>query len=146
MQIDKAIDKLNAAYKRLDEPQGRIARRNARNAFMVALKALRRGLEDEYPLQRKPITRRRKPDPVRTVRGKEKIGPNAHRELLASGISPGTFTVRGKDGDVVYAPTWMKRAYERGVDRKLIRQAVRSQPKRRRILAMLRLGMGTKTP
>jgi hypothetical protein len=146
MKIDNAIDKLNAAYKRLEEPQGRIARKNARDAFLYALKALRKGLDDEYPLERKKVTRRRKPNPRRAVNGKIQITTNQHRRLLASGVSPGAFVERGKGASAtVWAPRWMKRAYEAGIDHKHIKEAVRSQPKRRRMMAIVRLGK-TKSP
>lgn len=146
MKIDDGIDKLNAAYKRLEEPQGRIARRNARKAFIYALKCLRQGLEDEYPLERKKVTRRRKADPERAVKGKVIIGIAAHRALLKAGVSPSQFVERGKKKGrrtgpvVIYAPEWMDRAFTAGIDHKLIKEAVRSQPKRRRINAMIRLG------
>jgi len=148
MRIDDAIDKLNRAYKRLEEPQGRLARKNARNAFLYALQCLRKGLDDEYPLERKPVARRRKPDPQRATRGKALISPATHRKLLAAGISPGAFTVRGatpgpRGGEAIFAPEWMKRARSAGIDVKLIKEAVRSMPKRRRIQAMLRLGKAT---
>lgn len=142
MKVDDAIDKLNAAYKRLAPEQGRIARRNARRAYLDALRSLRKALDDEFPAIRKPVTNRKKPDPRRAVRGKDVIPQWMHRELLAAGVRPAQFVERGRAGETshrIYAPRWMHQAARAGIAPQLIAQAVRSQKIRKRIDAMVRL-------
>lgn len=143
MKIDDAIDKLNAAYKRLEHDQGRIARRNARRAYLYALKCLRKGLDDEFPHIRKPVTNRKAPDPKRAVRGKQIISQQGHRQLLAAGVSPSQFVERGNAGGLshkIYAPSWMAEAWYADIDPKSIAAAVKSRSRRRRIIALMRLG------
>lgn len=143
MKIDDAIDKLNAAYKRLEHDQGRIARRNARRAYLYALRCLRKGLDDEYPHIRKPITKRKKADPRRAVRNKEVISQQGHRQLLAAGVSPSQFVERGNAGERghrIYAPRWMVHAWYANIGPDLIAQGVKSRKIRRRITTLLRLG------
>lgn len=148
MKIDDGIDKLNAAMKRLDAEQGRIARRNARRAFLYALQCLRKGLDEEYPNIAKEVVNRRKPDPKRAVRRKMSISQQAHRQLMAAGVSPSQFVERGKAGETthkIYAPHWMGDAFYADIDPRTIAKAVRSQKQRRRILALLRLGLKSHT-
>lgn len=148
MKIDDAIDKLNAAYKRLEHDQGRIARRNARRAYLYALKCLRKGLDDEFPHIRKPVTNRKAPDPKRAVRGKQIISQQGHRQLLAAGVSPSQFVERGKAGETshkIYGPSWMVQAWYADMDAKTIAEAVKSRRVRRRLLALLRLGLKGQT-
>jgi hypothetical protein len=142
VKIDAAIDKLNAAYKRLEEPQGRIARRNARQAFLNALRALRKGLDDEFPAMRKMVTSRKKHDPKRVLQGKERTSPGVHHQLLAAGVSPSQFVERSEAGKLdhrVYAPKWMVNAMKLKVDPKMIAGAVRSRKLRERIEVLVRL-------
>jgi hypothetical protein len=144
MKVDDAIAKLLKARKRLKAEQGRIARRNARRAYLAAVRSVRQAVDDEYPVMRKPVTRRRKPNPKRAVRGKSIITREMHRQLLAAGVSPSQFVERGLKLDdskiTVFAPTWMLRAYHAGVDLKLIAEGVRSRKVRNRIRAIVRLG------
>lgn len=148
MKIDDGIDKLNAAMNRLDAEQGRIARRNARRAFLYALQCLRKGLDEEYPNIPKEVVKRRKPNPNRAVKKKRTISQQGHRQLMAAGVSPSQFVERGKAGDTthkIYAPGWMVAAYYSDVDPRTIAKAVRSQKQRRRILALIRLGLKSQT-
>lgn len=142
MKVDDAIEKLAKARKRLKDEQGRIARRNARRAYLDAVRSVRQAVDDEYPVMRKPVVRRRKPNPKRAVRGKQIITREMHRQLLAAGVSPSQFVERGSDDPhpTIFAPTWMMRAYHAGVDLKLIAEGVRSIKMRNRIRAIVRLG------
>lgn len=54
MNLKQALKKLHLAKKRLADGQGRIARRNARRAFIGALQSLRHALDAEYPSIEKP--------------------------------------------------------------------------------------------
>jgi hypothetical protein len=147
VKVDDGIDKLNAAMQRLETDQGRIARRNARRAFLYAMKCLRKGLDEEYPNIPKEVVRRRKPDPKRAVRKKVSVSQQTHRELMAAGVSPAQFVERGKAGDAthkIYAPHWMAQAFYADIDPRAIAKAVRSMKTRRRILGMLRLGLNRK--
>lgn len=143
MKVDDAIAKLMEARKRLDEPQGRIARRNARQAYLAALRSCRKAVDDEYPVMRKPITNRRKPNPRRAVKNKQAISQQTHRQLLAAGVKPSSFIERGKAGDTshkIYAPKWMVSLWKANLAPKEIAACCRSIKKRRRALVIARLG------
>jgi len=144
MKIDNAIDKLNAAYRRLEEPQGRIARRNARKAFLYALQCLRKGLDDEYPLERKSVRVRRKPRKgLNRVSGMTVVSEQEHHDLLRNGVSPSYFTtirVPPNAREETYMPLWMRHARNAGFDWRTIARAVKSRKTRRRIAATVRLG------
>ena len=147
MKLDDAIDKLNAATKRLKNPQGRIARRNARKAYLYALRCLRQALDEEYPTIRKVNVKRRKPDPKRAVRGKQTISQAGHRQLLAAGVNPSQFIERGNAGELghkIYGPSWMVQAWYADIDPKAIAKGVKSIKARKRIVTLMRLGMNRK--
>jgi hypothetical protein len=59
-RLERSLDELQRQAKRLSEDQGRIARRNARNAVLEALRACRSALDREFPLEKKPVKRRKK--------------------------------------------------------------------------------------
>lgn len=145
MKLDDAIRDLEVARKRLVDEQGRIARRNARRAVMAALKKARAALDTEYPAERKPVAKRKKPNPRRKYRGKVEIEPIDVRELLLSGVKPSAFTRAHPGGTRIYAPSWMVRAMRAGIDPKLIAKAVRSQKVRKQIDGLIRL-RGKPTP
>lgn len=143
MKVDDALQKLRKARKRLQEDQGRIARRNARQAYLQALRTCRKAVDEQYPVIRKPVKRRRKPSPKRAIRNKTRVSEQMHRQLLAAGVSPSQFIERGKAGNTdhaIYAPRWMVRAYRSNIAVDVIARAVRSQKVRRRINTILRLG------
>lgn len=144
MKIDNAIDKLNAAYRRLDEPQGRIARRNARKAFMDALRALRKGLDDEYSLEKKPVRQRRKRRVgLKRVEGLVEVNGITRLKLLAHRVAPSyfkTIQVPPNGGKRYYTQPWVRRALDAGFSHETIAKAVRSQKVRRQIAASIRLG------
>lgn len=54
MKLDDALDKLRAARKRLETEQGRIARRNARRAFLGAVKGVKNALDRDFQSVAKP--------------------------------------------------------------------------------------------
>lgn len=140
MTLDEAMKKLAKARKKLKDDQGRVARRNAREKFLRYLRTARQAVDEEYPSIPKKRVSRRKKDPRRQVRGKVTIPRELHRQLLAAGISPAQFVERGKGTPTVWAPKWMKRAYDAGFDPKAIAAAVRSQKKRRKMMTIVRLG------
>jgi hypothetical protein len=142
MKIDHAIARLIKASKKLHEEQGRIARRNARKEYLEAVRHARKAVDQEYPVIRKPVTKRRKKDPRRAVKGKARISQQIHRQLLSAGINPSQFVERGKAGEtshVIYAPRWMERAWRAEVGLDIIAKAVRSMKLRRRIDGIVRL-------
>jgi hypothetical protein len=141
-KLEDALWDADTALKKLKPEQGRIARKNARQRMLKALRKARVALDEEFPHERKPITSRKKPNPRRAVRGKTPISQGAHRQLLAAGVSPSQFIERGKPGATahkIYAPKWMARAAKARLPASTIATAVRSQKVRRRIMATLRL-------
>ena len=60
MNIDELVTRMRRALATLDEQQGRVSRRNARDRVRSAMRAIDRALEAEYPAIRKEIVRRRK--------------------------------------------------------------------------------------
>lgn len=138
--VDSAMKKLQAARKRLAEPQGRIARRNARQAFLAALRDARKAIDDDYPHIRKPSKPRRKRPKKKSV---ATISQQAHRQLLAAGVRPRNFTeekIAGEIAHKIWAPAWMAKAWYAGVKPKTIAKAVRSNVIRRRVVAVILLG------
>lgn len=63
--IDRALARLAKARKRLDREQGMVARRNARQEVLVALRDVRRVLDREFPIIQKKRKPRRKKARVR---------------------------------------------------------------------------------
>lgn len=138
--VDSTMKRLRAARKKLTDSQGRVARTNARKAFLVALRAARKAVDDEYPNIPK---KRRKPRKAKPTRGKERIPQQAHRQLLAAGVKPRHFFERAEAGEMkhaIYAPTWMARAWYAKIKPKTIAAAVRSKTVRRRVTTIVRLG------
>jgi len=72
-RLDRLLSELERARKRLEEPQGRIARRNGRRAFLATLRKLRDRVDQEYPNIRKPPKSRKK--------GKTKAIPTGYVRL-----------------------------------------------------------------
>lgn len=147
-RTDKAIKKLREASRRLDDPQGRVARRNARKAMLAALRGIRQAMDAEFPVIRKAMTSRRKPDPKRAAKGRARISQQAHRQLMAAGISPSAFVERGKAGQnshTILAPEWMVTVMQARFGPKTIAKATRSIKYRRRLLAAIKLGTRGKT-
>lgn len=50
MKVQKAVEKLRRATRRLDPEQMRVARMNARAAVRVGLRAVERAMDDEFPI------------------------------------------------------------------------------------------------
>lgn len=143
MKLDGSLDKLLSARKKLNSEQGRVARKNARKAFLAALRECRARVDEDFPNIPKKRTSRRKRNPRRAVRGKLLISQQMHRQLLAAGVRPHHFVERGKTGELahkIYAPRWMAQAWMAGFDAKAIASAVRSRKQRRKIEALVRLG------
>lgn len=58
-RLTKAQRALKSALRRLDNDQGRVARRNARTAVKAALKRVQSAVDAEYPVIRKPVASRK---------------------------------------------------------------------------------------
>jgi hypothetical protein len=138
MSLDDAIDRLLKARKRLKDDQGRIARRNARQNALRALRQARAALDVEYPSIAKPRRKARKAKPRGArLRNMSRLGTGQALRLIEAGMSRNQFEfIDTKD---VYAATWITRAMRAKIGVKLIVEAVRSQKKRRQINATLRL-------
>lgn len=151
-KLEDALWDADAALRKLEPKQGRVARRNARTRMLTALRKARAALDDEFPVIRKPVTRRRKPKRGRKLQGKLEIEEGRMQKLLLAGVNPNHFDQaprrppkRKKSGSVTtyptvwWAPRWMVRALQYRVDPSEIATAVRSQKKRRAIQALVRL-------
>lgn len=54
-RLDESLQRLMRDRRRLDDTQGRIARKNARRAFIGAMRSVRLMLDAEYPAIAKPV-------------------------------------------------------------------------------------------
>jgi len=152
-RLEDALWDADAALRRLKPEQGRIARRNARQAMLKALRKARQALDTEFPgIPKENRARRKNRSMKQRLRGKSRIGLNEMIALLKAGVGSRQFitmtdsdqTMRGGVVSLHYAPSWMVRALNAKLAPKLVAEAVRSQKKRRQINATLRLsGRGT---
>lgn len=150
-KLEDALWEADAALKRLKPEQGRVARRNARQLMLKALRKARAALDAEFPnVPKERRTRRKSRSLKQRLRGMSRIGMSQMINLVGAGVGNAQFHVitdsagKGATESLCYAPSWMVRALRAGIHEKLIAEAVRSQKKRRQINATLRLsGRGT---
>lgn len=142
-KLEDALWDTDGALKKLKSEQGRIARKNARERMLKALRKARTALDEEYPLTRKTVRRRRKnKTPAQLRRGKHGITLTEANTLLLAGVSDRyVFKLPVRPGSNIkfWAPWWMARALRAGIPAKNIAAAVRSPKLRKRIMATLRL-------
>lgn len=148
MTLDDAITEIARARKRLEDDQGRLARKNARAALKAAVSTVLRTMDREYPLIRKERVVRVK----MTAAAKERRARNRWNRLpghtsVASDTAAilstlGVTCVRAPSVDTVAwkAPRWAVHALlTLKMTHGQIRHAARSATERRRITALLRL-------
>ena len=115
-RLQPAYRELARALARLDEEQGLVGRRNARQVVTKALKRVRDQVDDKYPTMRRKTTRRKRRTPTQRSRALRrdgwKIVPSMGvlQHLATIGIR--TQKVQYSDsegkstGEEVYAPGW----------------------------------------
>jgi hypothetical protein len=145
VKLDDAIAEVARARKRLEPEQGRIARKNARQAVKLAIGTVLRAMDREYPLVRKerkirvamtPLAKKRR-ETAKRVRMMI-ISPEEALKLAAVGIKIGSED-HGHHGPKPAVPSWIGRALETGVAPAEIKRGIRSRSIRARIEAMTRL-------
>ena len=155
MTLDEAIKKLTQARKRLDAEQGRVARRNARQAFLAALRAVRGALDAEFPAHRKPRKVTMKMDRASAIARKKRrlaqegavrVTATTAANLLAANVPVERVTERGTSQGMptrvthYYVERWVVAAIQMGLSRKNVAEAVRSRSERAKINGAMRLG------
>ena len=157
-RLEDALWDADTAFKRLKPEQGRLARRNARDAMLKALRKARKTLDEEFPLERKPVKRRkRRKHPLDDF---AEIRNSDMQRLLLAGIRRTQFKHRSRQSDISFAirkgrdpkqldkfywaPKWIVRALDVNIDIRTIVKAVRSQSARKRIDTLIRLGFRPK--
>jgi hypothetical protein len=142
VKLDDAVAKVARARKRLEDDQGRIARKNARAAVKTAVASVLRAMDREYPLIRKERVVRAAMTPLAKKRRERRrrmeyamvVAADAAR-LAACGVR----VTQPDPGGEWRVPRWAYEAMRGGVADREIRAAVHSQSVRRRIFALLRL-------
>lgn len=151
MTLDDALTTLLRARRLLDNEQGRIARRNARDAVKAALRTVVRALDAEYPVMRKErrlrvsmsevakLRRQRQKAMTRTM-----ITPAEAVTFASLGIKVETVEIPASSSTTIpttryEAPRWAARALRAGVAKNEIANAIRSTSVRKRIDAFVRL-------
>lgn len=155
MTIDEAIKRLSKARKKLDAEQGRVARRNARQAVLAALRAVRGALDAEFPAYRKPKAITVKMDRASALarkkqrlaqKGAVRITAATAANLLAADVPVESVTERGTAQGMptrvthYYVERWVVAAIQMGLSRKSVAYAVRSRSERAKINGAMRLG------
>ena len=138
-KLEDALWDADAALKKLKPQQGCIARRNAREVMLKALRKTRAALDEEYPITRRTVRRRRKNrTPGQQQKGKLVLSNLDALLLLQAGISSRYIIElpQGR-GKAFWAPWWMARALGTDIPVKSIAAAVRDLKQRRRIMATL---------
>lgn len=142
MNLDDAIAEIGRARKRLEDDQGRLARKNARAAVKAAIATALRAMDREYPLVRKERVVRVAMTPLAKKR-RERAKRLACAVVNAtSAATLATCGVRATGPDAKgdwRVPLWAKRALDAKIDAAEIRRAVYSAPVRKRIEALLKL-------
>lgn len=141
-KLEAALWEADAALKKLQPEQGRVARRNARQAMLKALRKAREALDEQYPVKRKPIRRRRKTrTPHELKKDKLVVTATEAARLLKAGVTTGhVIDLPGVRGATAwYATWWIARAHRAGMPLKTIVAAMRSQATRKGIQATLKL-------
>jgi len=161
-KLEDALWDADAAFKRLKFEQGAIARRNAREAMMKALRKARKALDDEYPLQRRVAKKKRKRS---KDDGRVRVSTIILADLLRAGVNrshfrrrPSAWSVdfeakerakalkkgRGREDKEPpvqdWAPGWMVRALTTGFDAKAVSKAVSDRKLRHKIATVVALG------
>lgn len=150
MTIDDALTTLLRARRTLDHEQGRIARRNARDAMKAALRTVVRVMDAEYPVIRKERRLRVSMSPVAKLRRQRAktmtrmlVTPSEALMLASLGIKIETVEIPGTSTTIpttrYEAPRWAVRALRAGVAKNEIAAAIRSTAVRKRIDAFVRL-------
>jgi hypothetical protein len=91
-RLENALWEADAAFHRLEPEQGRVARRNARQAMLKALRKARMALDAEFPQERKTVKRRRKNRSVDAqLVGFAVISDEGFRSLSLAGVKKTQF-------------------------------------------------------
>lgn len=141
-KLDSALDRLDQAYNRLDGEQGRVARRNARQAFLKALREARSALDGEYPnipKKRKAPRKRKHPRQL----GWKTISTSVMADLVKLDVHPRHFRKAGEkfsDQQVYWTPGWIVDALKANVPLRTVARATKDAKHRRRLQTMVRLG------
>lgn len=141
MKLDDAITEIGRARRRLEDDQGRLARKNARAALKAAVATILRAMDREYPLIRKERVARVAMTPLAKKR-RERRRRMQFATVLQNHLGP--FVACGvkitPNGDTSWrVPRWAFDALRGGIPASTIREAVRSPAARKQIAALLRL-------
>jgi hypothetical protein len=152
--IQKKVRALELALRRLERAGGPISARNAREAFLSALRGLRSVVDREYPVQKKIPKRRRKPRSflqrkrLLAEKGFVPVGTIGELEHLANAgiktrkLAPARANEPGREtaSDAIYAPGWAITIIRHKAS--LLRRAKASIKERRAILTEIELKKG----
>lgn len=143
MTLDDAVTEIARARKRLEDHQGRLARKNARAALKAAVATVLRAMDREYPLIRKERVARVAMTPLAKKR-RERRRQSAYATVSATDAAAlAACGVRVTQPDVRNAvwrvPLWARQAQRGGIAATEIRRAIRSPAARKQIAALLRL-------